>query len=243
MPYGDKEKQKLYQQLYYQKYIRKPTLKRGGNLKIDLMNLKPEPLKDVRNLTLNHYSRPLQFYNDDFTDDKITEEPIDFLDKKGNLKTTKQIKKELDERITNSKSNKTVRKIKDKRTIQPSKPLLKSINLYENDYITEDTDDYEDVKPPKALEYYSDKESYLRNPFLLKIQDEPAFNYQVKEDIPKWIKKMTDDKIIQRADELSSKLNDEEVDRILDYCSRLFGMQKSRTKREYVLKELYKAVN
>ena len=230
MPYGDKEKQKLYQQLYYKKFIRKTPIKKKGNLKIDLMNLKPEPLKDVR---INNYTKP--FYSDYFTkiysDEKIPsarQEPIDFVDKKGNLKTNKEIKKEIEERI--------VKQIT-KKVVQPTKPLLKRIELYGNNE-DEEEDKYE-VKLPKALDYYTKKESYLRNPFLLKIQNETAFNYQVKEEIPRWIRKMTDDKIINKAEELSKCITDEEFDKILNYCNGLFGNNKSRTKREFILKELY----
>ena len=239
MPYGDPDKQKAYLRAYYHKYLKKPTTKRGGNLKIDLMNYKPKPLGDVRNTrpSLDHYTKPLKFEYDFLdTEAKVDTKGnvVDFLDYNGNLKTAKQLKKEIDEDYYTRK-NKTPR--------QPTKPLLKAINLYEDDYQKEEEDEVEKFKPPKSLEYYTDKESYLRNPFLLKIQDEPAFFSQVKEDIPRWISKMTDTNIKSKIDEVSRCLTDEEFDEIIDYCNKLFGKHKSRTKLEYAYKEMMKTCN
>jgi predicted P-loop ATPase len=94
MPYGDPEKQKLYQKLYYEKYNKKPTTKRGGKLRIDLVKYKGKPLGKVRNLTLNHYSKPLEFYTDFGKVNRDTNgNIIDFLDVK---KSSKKLKKELE---------------------------------------------------------------------------------------------------------------------------------------------------
>ena len=195
MPYGDPDKQKAYLRAYYHKYLKKPTAKRGGKLKIDLINYKPKPLGDVRNTkpSLDHYTRPLKFEYD-FIDTEAEgdkkENVIDFLDYNGNLKTAKQLKKEIDEEYYTRK-NKTPR--------QPSKPLLKSINLYEDDYQKEEED-----------------------------------------EIPEWIRKMTDTNIKSKIDEVSKFLTDEEIDAIIDNCNKLFGKHKSRTKLEYAYKEMLK---
>lgn len=61
--------------------------------------------------------------------------------------------------------------------------------------------------------------------------------------IPKWIRDMTDDNIIQYADELTNTLDEEKIEDILNYCNSLFGNYKSRQKREYILKELYDSSN
>jgi hypothetical protein len=191
MPYGDPEKQKAYLRAYYHKYLKKPTTKRGGNLKIDLMNYKPKPLGDVRNPTLDHYTKPLKFEYDfldteavnldtvrkDTTLAGVKGNVVDFLDYKGNLKTAKQLKKEIDEEYYTRK-NKTPR--------QPTKPLLKAINLYEDDGIS----------------------------------------------------KMTDTNIKSKIEELSRCLTDEEFDGVIDYCNKLFGKHKSRTKLEHAYKDM-----
>ena len=91
MPYGDKEKQQLYQKLYYEKFIKKPTITKKGNLKIDLLNYKPKPMGDVRNPTLNHTPKPLKFEDDRYKNLDTKGNPIDFLDDDGNLKTNKQL--------------------------------------------------------------------------------------------------------------------------------------------------------
>ena len=113
MPYGDKEKQQLYQKLYYEKFVKKPTIKKGGNLKIDLMNYKSKPLEDVINPTLNHIPIPLKFEYDrykDFIDTEtkidINGKVIDILDDEGNLKTNRQLRKEII-----PKKNKTIKRL------------------------------------------------------------------------------------------------------------------------------------
>ena len=119
MPYGDKDKQKLYQKLYYEKYIKKPNTK-VKNLKIDLINYKPTPLGVVHNPTLNHIPIPLKFEYDPYMDaeklDTLSLEKgkvIDILDRYGNLKTNKQLRTE-----SMPPKNKTIKQV---------------INLYETD--------------------------------------------------------------------------------------------------------------
>ena len=183
---------------------------------------------------LKKKTKPLKIDLSNSPNENPNENIIDFIDENGKLKSAKQLKKELD-----TKSNSPEGRTPTANSIKaPSRALLKSINLYENTEPEED--DFEDVKTPKQLEYYTENESYTRNPFLMKLHDEPAFISHIKNDIPIWISKMTDTYLINKIDELSNNLTDEEIDDILRYCNALFGSNKSRMKREYALMEIYR---
>ena len=145
MPYADKAKQKEYQRLYYEKYIRRSP---AGSLQGD-------------NHVIKQHSKPLK---------------IDLSNYKGYID------------VSTDSDN------------------------------TEVSDDEEDSTD----------------------EDEDIYEETFEEDeIPRWIRHMTDEDIIQKAEELASRMDEKLVDKILDYYTVIFGTTKSRIKREYILKKLH----
>lgn len=104
------------------------------------------------------------------------------------------------------------------------------------------THDYQDESDDEPIAPKIGKRHWMkledRNPFLLKLTDETAFNTFIHNEIPQWIHNMTSHSLRTKIQELGDVVGEDRLDKAIDYWNSLFGEHKTRRKLEYAYKYL-----
>lgn len=208
MPYADRETQKEYQRQYYLKYLKKSIPKKK---RIDLSQGGSRPSKGLINdVRTNCINKPLkQSYNS------------------GKDFTPVEASTDSDEDPAPKRHSPV--------SLSPRRQIHRAQSIIRDNYNLDDDDD-EPTAPKLSRRHQITLDD--RNPFLLKLTDENAFNQHIHNEIPNWIRNMTANSLRAKIEELGNIVGEDRLDRAIDYWNALFGDHKTLRKLQYAYKYL-----